>query len=50
MGMTILLMAIRPAAVFDVTNGIHDSANSVAALVASRAATRAGARGGQAGC
>ena len=29
------------AVVFDVTNGFHDSANSVAALVATRAATPA---------
>ncbi|WP_006243375.1 inorganic phosphate transporter [Mycolicibacterium tusciae] len=39
MGMAILLAAIGLAVAFDVTNGFHDSANSVAALVATRAAT-----------
>ncbi len=39
MGMAILLTAIGLAVVFDITNGFHDSANSVAALVATRAAT-----------
>ena len=39
MGTAILFAAIGMAIVFDVTNGFHDSANSVAALVATRAAT-----------
>jgi PiT family inorganic phosphate transporter len=39
MGTAILLATIGMAVVFDVTNGFHDSANSVAALVATRAAT-----------
>ena len=39
MGTGILLATIGMAVVFDVTNGFHDSANSVAALVATRAAT-----------
>ncbi len=39
MSTVILLVAIGLAVVFDVTNGFHDSANSVAALVATRAAT-----------
>ena len=41
MGAALLLAAIGMAVVFDVTNGFHDSANSVAALVATRAATPA---------
>jgi inorganic phosphate transporter, PiT family len=41
MGAALLLAAIGIAVVFDVTNGFHDSANSVAALVATRAATPA---------
>ena len=39
MGTGIVLATIGMAVVFDVTNGFHDSANSVAALVATRAAT-----------
>ena len=39
MGTAILFAVIGMAIVFDVTNGFHDSANSVAALVATRAAT-----------
>lgn len=34
-----LVVAVALALAFDVTNGFHDSANSVAALVATRAAT-----------
>lgn len=41
MGMAILLAAIGLAVAFDITNGFHDSANSVAALVDTRAATPA---------
>lgn len=41
MGIAILLAAIGLAVVFDITNDFHDSANSVAALVATRAATPA---------
>ena len=41
MGAALLLAAIGMAVVFDVTNGFHDSANSVAALAATRAATPA---------
>src|SRR5437660_1030891 len=36
--MAVLLLAIGVALAFDVTNGFHDSANAVAALVATRAA------------
>jgi PiT family inorganic phosphate transporter len=36
--MAVLLLAIAVALAFDVTNGFHDSANAVAALVATRAA------------
>ncbi len=39
MGTAVLVLAIVMAMAFDVTNGFHDSANSVAALVATRAAT-----------
>jgi PiT family inorganic phosphate transporter len=41
MAAALLLATIGMAVVFDVTNGFHDSANSVAALVATRAATPA---------
>jgi len=37
--MTILLVVIALSLIFDVTNGFHDSANAIAALVATRAAT-----------
>ena len=36
--MGLLVLAIGVALVFDVTNGFHDSANAIAALVATRAA------------
>src|SRR5438046_9112674 len=36
--MAVLVLAIGVALVFDITNGFHDSANAVAALVATRAA------------
>jgi PiT family inorganic phosphate transporter len=36
--MVVLALAIGVALVFDVTNGFHDSANAIAALVATRAA------------
>ena len=39
MGTLALFVAVALALAFDVTNGFHDSANSVAALVATRAAT-----------
>lgn len=41
MNTAVLLLAIVVAMAFDITNGFHDSANAVAALVATRAATPA---------
>ena len=41
--MTTVVVAIALALVFDVSNGFHDSSNSVAALVATRAARPASA-------
>jgi PiT family inorganic phosphate transporter len=41
--MTALVIAIAVAFMFDITNGFHDSANAIAALVATRAARPASA-------
>lgn len=41
--MTVLLVVITIALVFDVTNGLHDSSNTIATMVATRAATPAAA-------